>query len=122
MKIYRDWKDYYDSEQEAYLDIENCADDDVREEFTHYIIRGNTRYGAYEVYNDSGTQGIYVSTALDAEEQLREVYEALGMTYAVVDDDGNVYAHDIRTWYEADCIMANIEPKPEGLEIIAMDD
>lgn len=43
-------------------------------------------------------------------------------TYAVVDDDGNVYAHDIRTWYEADCIMANIEPKPEGLEIIAMDD
>ena len=47
-------------------------------------------------------------------------------TYFIADNDGNIYAHDIKDYNTADAILANIidnykergEDVPEGLEVL----
>ncbi len=77
MEIYHTWRDYLASEQDAYLDEENCADCDVQTRMGEYRIYGQSNIGAYEVCHDGETVGIYVSHCLSADDQWAELLAAL---------------------------------------------
>ena len=58
IKLYKNWKDYYESKQEYYLDDENVADCDVQMKIGNYKLYGKSDIGAYELCGDCETYGI----------------------------------------------------------------
>lgn len=78
MEIFKTWKAYYASEQEAYLDEENRADCDVQTTVNGYTIDGQSNIGAYAVSTDDGQLvGIYVSGLTSKEDQFEDLIDNL---------------------------------------------
>lgn len=57
MKIYNTWEEYYRSEQDAYLDEENGADEDVNVRIGDFWLSGSTAITSYSAgyMGDRGT-------------------------------------------------------------------
>lgn len=55
MKKYTEWNEYLASEQDAYLDPENCADCDVQFECGGFKVYGQSLLNAYEICTDCST-------------------------------------------------------------------
>lgn len=68
MKIYNTWNEYYESEQDFYLDELNCADCDVHFVIGKYEILGKSHINSYEILEsaqDGQTICIIVEEDLD---------------------------------------------------------
>lgn len=68
MKIYNTWNEYYESEQDFYLDELNCADCDVHLVIGKYEILGKSHINSYEILEsaqDGQTICIIVEEDLD---------------------------------------------------------
>jgi hypothetical protein len=83
MLKYKTWAEYYASEQEYYIDEENCADYDVLTTHNYYEIHGQSNCGAYIIttIDDRGEYcdlvGIWVSDYISEEHQLEEIIAEL---------------------------------------------
>lgn len=78
MISFKSWADYYASEQDAYLDSENGADENIRTKVLGFTVAGDTRIGAYAVYSvDSELVGIYTTGLMAADDQIEALRDEL---------------------------------------------